>query len=184
MHYGTSFFGCRNGDTLTRYAIASGTRRRAEFPIYSALAGTFVFTVDNITCGSTYTYNGHDSVSINIGSSSTPAPTPGGSPGGGCTTNCASVSSIIMIEKPTVVRAVVKAIDENGSNVQGATVEATWNTPSSGSPTASGTTTNKGEVVFKTPKDTSGNYTLTINGVTSASGLTYDPDTLSNSITV
>ena len=54
------------GHSSTQNAIALGTHCRAEFPFNSGLTGTFVFTVDNITCGTDYTYHGNDSMSITI----------------------------------------------------------------------------------------------------------------------
>lgn len=162
------------GGQVTRNSIASGTRRRAEFPIYSTLTGTFVFTVDKINCGESYSYNGNDSVSVTIGGD--------GTGDEGCTTDCVSVRSIRMIERAHVVKAVIKVVNEDGSSVQGATVDATWDTPN-GSTEVSGTTNSRGKLRFSTPKDSSGVYTLTISDVTSA-GLTYDPNEVSNSITV
>lgn len=64
-----------NGGTVTRNSIASGTRRRAEFPIYSDLYGTFVFNVDDINCGTEYTYIGNDTATVTI-EAPAPAPTP------------------------------------------------------------------------------------------------------------
>jgi len=95
------------GGAVTRNSIASGTRRRAEFPIYSDLYGTFVFTVDDINCGGQYKYNGNDSVQVTIDPPTDPAPAPPTDPapapapaciaeGGRCTRNgdacCAGLS--------------------------------------------------------------------------------------------
>ncbi|MCP4219995.1 MAG: trypsin-like serine protease [bacterium] len=69
-------------------------------------------------------------------------------------------------------RAVVKIKDTDGNNVVGATVSITWSGTVSG--TDSGVTNSKGKVVFKSPNDVGGTFTITVNDVVHSS-YTYDP---------
>jgi len=164
-----------DGNYVVSSSIASGTRRRAEFPLYSDQAGDFEFKVLDINCGNTYSYHGNDSATITLGN--TPAPSESPVPGPGGCTNCMSISSIAMSQKGKKIYATLTVQDANGNPVDGAAITAYWvqSVPSTAEVTytseyVGGTSNRKGNAVFSYPENGSGMYTIQIVMVTSPTG--------------
>jgi len=94
------------------------------------------------------------------------------------------VTGIDLTVKKKNVNATVNVQDEQGANVSGAVVSATWTLPNGSSVSVSGQTDSQGNVSFAQQKERRrGTYTLTINTVT-LDGSVFDEENsvLSNSI--
>ncbi|MCA9953963.1 MAG: PKD domain-containing protein, partial [Anaerolineales bacterium] len=172
-----NFIGSGSSDsdgTIVSYAwnFGDGGSATTANPSHSYMdAGTYVATL-------TVTDNGGatatDTVAINVTN-----------PGGGCTSNCARVSSISMtVRNNGSVIGNVAVVNENGISLTSGVVSATWTLPNGTITNVTASLTNSGTARFTLGNNGSGTYTLTITNVTSGS-YTFDAanSVLSNSIT-
>jgi len=173
-----------DGATRESNSIASGTRRRAEFPFWSETpSGTFEFVVVAITCGTEYSYHGNDSASITISPTPTPAPadpvpaepSPTDPPTTEPPIPSMSIISISMSHKGKRIWATFTVVDANGDPVEGAVVTAYWVSPASTivEEDVDATSNRKGEVAFIFQEKGSGTYTFTAYNLASPTGEEY-----------
>ena len=105
-------------------------------------------------------------------------------PGTGCSSNCARVSEIsLSIRGNGSLVGLVTVVDENGAELIGAAVSATWMLPDGSTTTATASVSGRGTARFDVGDNGSGTYMLTITEV-SLGGYTFDAanSVLSNSI--
>ena len=105
-------------------------------------------------------------------------------PSAGCSSNCILVSNIAMTVRGNgAIVGMVTVVDENGAELVGAAVTATWTLPDGSTTTATATVSGRGTARFNQSDSGSGTYTLTITDVT-IGGYTFDAanSVLSNSI--
>ncbi|HZD58153.1 MAG TPA: Ig-like domain-containing protein, partial [Anaerolineales bacterium] len=91
-----------------------------------------------------------------------------------CTAACLRSASITISLARSAVIGQVVVKDEDGANISGATVSATWTLPDESTINQTLITNTQGEAIFKTSTGGSGLYVLTVTNITKA-GFTFDP---------